>query len=148
MKRLAALCALITLASPAAADTLLPYDFEAVRAHCAAAWGDDLAMRQYCEDEAEEGFLAYSGARDRAGEALIGPFDRCEREWQPEWGMVAYCASEQIEGLVDLAATLTALPEATATKIGTLCNGQWAGDFAMLAYCAAEQAEAWRRLKD
>lgn len=89
-----ALAALLLAAMPAMAQTP-PFDREAAKADCGAAYPGDFFMIAGCVDLRERGHADHLERLQTADPALLPALRRCEADYAPDWFMVNGCGALQ-----------------------------------------------------
>jgi hypothetical protein len=89
----------------------------------------------------------------RASELLGGGFcgrpADCDKEWEDDFTMVAYCREEgssaglKVDSL--LAAHASAISEGKIVR--SWCDNDWGTQYTMVQCCITEQIDAWRSLQ-
>lgn len=113
MKKLLTVLALLALLMvPAQADT-----WDDIEQHCQSEWSSNYRMRAYCLDRQNSGVKDYNKflkeyqlldesltldtatKRQKVGYKIMV---RCQREWYPDFAMMAYCIKNQTRAVARL----------------------------------------------
>ena len=130
--------------------------------YCADKWPDDYRMRNYCQEQQNEGNRKlFSIARDKGlvkdgklsaspnGEDYEKIIYQCMSKWELarfntyDYKMVVYCIDQQFEAY---AKTGAGNNENSNSGIEGFCADKWPNDYRMRAYCQEQQIEGNQEL--
>jgi len=73
--------------------------------------------------------------------------EHCEKKWQTDFEMQAYCREKQVEAAVNFGSKPTDIGKERWNQIRSSCWSQWENDFEMTEYCVSNQIKALRKLR-